>query len=166
MKKKLTLEIVDRAAVLNADHLVALEQAAAVRPLDDHWRDKARQILLAAFPAAWVHRGGHHVAFHAFASSPLALPAPSPNHSRARLGECIRRKRALVAAAENALDGARERHAEARALICSGGLWTAQDAIFAEDSYVRDFAERQRWHQKSLDLHTALFRQLHGREAA
>lgn len=64
MNRKLTLQIVDAPADLAAPVRAALEQAAAVRPLDDHWRDKARNILQAAFPACWVHRGGHHVALH------------------------------------------------------------------------------------------------------
>lgn len=78
MKNTLTLQIVDRAAVLDADHLAALEQAAAVRPLDDYWRDKARAILLAAFPATWVHCGGHHIAFHAQGPMPAGCMESTP----------------------------------------------------------------------------------------
>jgi hypothetical protein len=53
-------------------------------------------------------------------------------------------------------------HREAKALICSGGAWCAQHAIFADDSYVEDFEARLRWHFERLADHEALFRQLHG----
>lgn len=97
---------------------------------------------------------------------PLALPAPNPNHSRDRLGECIARIRERVASAERESTFARARHREARALICSGETWAHMDAIFADDSYVEDFEARLRWHKKSLAHHEAFFRQLHGGAAA
>lgn len=90
MNTKLTLKIVDCAADLDARYGQALEAAAAVRPLDDHWRDKSAQILLAQFPAAAVYRGGHHVAFHLPGPMPFGCMESSP--CLARIVEARERK--------------------------------------------------------------------------
>lgn len=76
-KTQLTLKVVDLAT----DHpavSAALAQAATVRPLDDHWRDKAAKVLLAEFPGAWVHRGGHHIALHVPGPMPLGCMESTP----------------------------------------------------------------------------------------
>ena len=85
MKTKLTLKIVDVAADLDAMHGEALEAGAAVRPLDDHWRDKAAKILRTAFPATWVHRGGHHIAFHAQGPMPFGCMESTPCLARMKI---------------------------------------------------------------------------------
>ena len=90
MNTKLTLKIVDVAADLDAVHGEALEAAAAVRPLDDRWRDKAAAILLAAFPAMGVYCGGHHVAFHAPGPMPFGCMESTP--CLARIVEARERK--------------------------------------------------------------------------
>ncbi len=91
------------------------------------------------------------------------MSAQNPNHSERRFGDCIQRLRARVGGAERELRMARQRAAEAHALIAADAEWTTQDGIYADESYVRDFARRLQWQKNNLASHEAFFRELHGK---
>lgn len=89
---KLTLQIEYASHDIVGPLVEKLNEAAAVRPLDDHWRDKACAILIAAFPACWVHRGGHHIALHG--QGPMRPGCLESTPCLARLVEARERKEA------------------------------------------------------------------------
>ena len=84
------------------------------------------------------------------------------NLTRPRLAASIARIRERVASAECELAKARDRHAESVQAIASG-KWIAMDAICADPGYVADFERRLAVHRRSLNHHTALFAELHGK---
>lgn len=87
---------------------------------------------------------------------------PSYNLTAARLGACIDRISQSLAEAKRALAAAEERNREAIALLASESDWTAQDAIYADPTYVADFKRMVEWHQSRLDHHAAVYLEVHG----
>lgn len=93
MNTKLTLSIVDLAADAPQIVVEALRTAAAVRPLDHNWRDKAAAILRYVFPeSSWIYRGGHHVALHS--AGPMQFGTMESTPCVARIIEARERKEA------------------------------------------------------------------------